>query len=268
MKVLATDTDVDGFFRMLGSARAPVLALDYDGTLAPFTEDPSQAIAYPGVMPVLQRLIRHGTTRLIFITGRRIHDLLPLLELDPMPEIWGAHGYEHRGPGAAPIELALESNAQAFLDETTHILAAAAPRARIEHKPGSVAFHWRGKSSVEIAAIRQSLHEAWQDLPDHAGFRMTGFEGGLEFRAMQRNKGMALKDSLRSSDQAAFLGDDLTDEDAFGVLEQPHLPVLVRPELRPTCARLWIEPPQELLGFLELWERSLRPPRAGARIWK
>jgi trehalose-phosphatase len=50
-----------------------------------------------------------------------------------------------------------------------------------------------------------------------------------------------------------YLGDDLTDEDAFNALHGRGLSVLVRGSQRKTAADLWIKPPQELLQFLEKW---------------
>jgi trehalose-phosphatase len=51
----------------------------------------------------------------------------------------------------------------------------------------------------------------------------------------------------------AYLGDDLTDEDAFRALRGRGLSVLVRDSRRETAADLWVKPPQELLQFLEKW---------------
>ena len=52
---------------------------------------------------------------------------------------------------------------------------------------------------------------------------------------------------------AAYLGDDLTDEDAFRALPEGALGVLVREELRPTDAGAWVRPPEGLLDFLDRW---------------
>jgi trehalose 6-phosphate phosphatase len=51
----------------------------------------------------------------------------------------------------------------------------------------------------------------------------------------------------------AYLGDDQTDEDAFVRLRGRGLCILVRPELRPTAAAMWLRPPGELIGFLRQW---------------
>ena len=52
---------------------------------------------------------------------------------------------------------------------------------------------------------------------------------------------------------ASYLGDDLTDEDAFRALKGRGLSVLVRNELRETLADIWLKPPGELIDFLLKW---------------
>jgi trehalose-phosphatase len=55
---------------------------------------------------------------------------------------------------------------------------------------------------------------------------------------------------------AAYLGDDVTDEDAFRAIKGRGLSVLVRPEHRETEADVWIRPPDELLEFIGRWRRE------------
>ena len=51
----------------------------------------------------------------------------------------------------------------------------------------------------------------------------------------------------------AYLGDDLTDEDAFKAVEGRGLGILVRKQWRSTAAAAWLKPPEELIRFLERW---------------
>jgi trehalose-6-phosphatase len=55
---------------------------------------------------------------------------------------------------------------------------------------------------------------------------------------------------------AAYLGDDLTDEDAFVAIKGRGLAALVRAEARPTAADIRLRPPDELLAFLRRWHET------------
>ena len=54
----------------------------------------------------------------------------------------------------------------------------------------------------------------------------------------------------------AYLGDDLTDEDAFHVLRGHGLTVLVKTDYRETIADAWIRPPQELMDLYSVVHRA------------
>ena len=56
----------------------------------------------------------------------------------------------------------------------------------------------------------------------------------------------------------AYLGNDATDEDAFGALTHWGLNILVREDYRPTLADAWIRPPEALLDFLHGWIAACR----------
>ena len=73
--------------------------------------------------------------------------------------------------------------------------------------------------------------------------------------------GTAVKQILSQESAArpvAYLGDDLTDEDAFAALGNRGYSVLVRTEVRESAARFWLRPPEELLEFLDAWIEGSR----------
>ena len=61
MDALTAGLDLDGFFHKLAGARARVLLLDYDGTLAPFRTERDRAVPYPGVRERVEALVGGGT---------------------------------------------------------------------------------------------------------------------------------------------------------------------------------------------------------------
>ena len=94
MKILNPEIDLQAFYRQINEASQKALLIDYDGTLAPFHVEPDEAFPYPGVREVLERIMKTPDIRLVIVSGRWIKDLIPLLQLQKQPEIWGSHGLE------------------------------------------------------------------------------------------------------------------------------------------------------------------------------
>jgi trehalose-phosphatase len=260
MQILRNGFDLEGFFATVSSAKTGALLLDYDGTLAPFHVDPARADPYPGVLAALEDLATAGTTRLVIVSGRWTRDLLPLLRLDELPEIWGVHGWERLMPdGRYKIEEPPESALTALVAADDWAADLVKLGARPERKPSSIAFHWRGLTADRVASIRRELARRWTSLGSPTALKMSEFDGGTELRAVGRDKGDVVRTVARECgvDSAiAYLGDDHTDEDAFAAMPERGASVLVNVAFRPTAAQLWLQPPDELLLFLQRWNAA------------
>ncbi len=260
---IAPDTrkTLDTFFRKLKNARSRLLLLDYDGTLAPFRPEREQAVPYSGVTERLKALIAAKNTRLIIISGRWSRDLKPLLKLDVYPEIWGCHGAERLYPDGTSDIISLEEKTIKGLVIADEWAKSEGLEHLAEKKPTSLAFHWRGQKQNLIEVTRGKIISRWQTSAPKYGLALQEFDGGLEIRAADINKGYAVKTLLRETpvDAAiAYLGDDLTDEDAFLALKNRSLKILVRPQYRDTAADIHLVPPEELLLFLDNWLKNTR----------
>lgn len=262
MQSLREDFDIEDFFAGVGRAEARLLLLDYDGTLAPFHVNPARAVPYPGVVSSLDEMMAEGHTRLVIVTGRWTAHLLGLLRLKRRPEIWGAHGWERLMPDGDYRLTPLSPAALTTLvvaDEWTDDIEALGARA--ERKPASIAFHWRGLSEDRIAAIHDELWRRWTEARRPQALAWREFDGGIELRASGCDKGSVVRALLAecgSRAAVAYLGDDVTDEDAFRAIPKGGVAALVREEPRPTKANLWLRPPQELLEFLRRWRDAAR----------
>lgn len=243
-----------------------VLLLDYDGTLAPFRPERSEAVPYPGVREILARLITSSQTRVAIITGRAIDHLIPLLDLEVLPEIWGTHGWEHRdregGYHCFPLSELAARGLEEARDQVAAMRAGAGDfDARFERKPAGVALHWRGLPEEESQELSTAVEAAWSNLEATRAGELSPipFDGGLELRATGRTKGAVMETilgELAKPNVAVYLGDDLTDEDAFRVLKGRGLGILVRKEWRLTAAEAHLRPPDELLAFLRAWQQK------------
>jgi trehalose 6-phosphate phosphatase len=261
MRLLNRNFDLEKFYADLGRAQKPALLLDYDGTLSPFQAEREQAVPYPGVSERLDSIIASGHTHLVIISGRRANELTDLLRLKQQPEIWGSHGNER-----------LMSNGEYHLAQIARAEVAGLKQAAVwarqeglvecmEGKPAGLAFHWRGLDEDSAALIRRKVVDKWTPLLDQYGLKLMDFDGGIEIKVSSRDKGNAVRRIMTELGEGAviaYLGDDLTDEDAFAVLRGTGLNVIVREKLRETAADLWLQPPEELLAFLEKWDRIRR----------
>lgn len=247
---------LDDFFAAVAAAPHAALLLDYDGTLAPFRAERDEAFPYPGVRELLRRLIGAGRTRVVVISGRSVDDLVRLLDVAPLPELWGSHGWERRLPDGRYLPPELSATARAGLERAVQALESRGLAHALEQKPAGVALHWRGLDARTVPHLREEVGQAWAPIVVGHGLRVHPFDGGLELRVPGRDKGSAVQmllAELGAAPPLAFLGDDLTDEDAFQCIGDRGLCVLVRPERRPSAAPLWLRPPDELLAFLERW---------------
>lgn len=248
------------FFRRLRAASERILLLDYDGTLAPHRVHPEEALPYPGVREILDGLMKNDHTRVIIISGRWTIDLVPLLGLRRIPEIWGSHGWEQLKPnGEYHVARISDGALKNLVDADDWTQEIETLGARCELKPGGLAIHWRGLTPSRIADIRQKVNEMWTTQQLYQNLVWRDFDGGIELRAPGRDKGKVVETLLTRADaQAAiaYLGDDLTDEDAFKAIRGRGIGVLVRPVFRATAADFWLKPPKELLEFLWQWRES------------
>ncbi len=245
------------FFGRVASGRS-LLMLDYDGTLSPFQDDRLKASPYNGVLPRLERLTEIETVRLVLVTGRPAKELITLVQLRRPVEIWGSHGREHISPSGVYRLTKLEPPQTETLDRITDRLKELGYENCIERKPASLALHWRELTLEEAHMLRDRVKALYQEDAQATGLKLLGFDGGLEIRSGRLTKGDVVTQVLDKSAPvpSAYLGDDLTDEDAFGALAGKGLTVLVRQEIRPSAAECWLRPPVELLDFLDTWIES------------
>lgn len=210
-------------------ARAGILlvASDFDGVLAPIVPVPHDASMAPAARAALAALAVMPRTHAGLISGRSLEDLRA--RAAGIPHLWmtGSHGAEPEH--GARIELSAEHSA--LLERTVGIcreVAAAAPGALVERKPFSVAFHYRGCRPEGVNALLRRLGDALNGLE---GLHRRDGLMVVEYSVVRIDKGHGLiAMTHRTGAQATiFIGDDVTDEDAFGVLGPNDIGIKVGP---------------------------------------
>lgn len=188
----------------------PLLFLDYDGTLAPIVDDPSAAVPHPAVPDLLASLAER--VPLVIVTGRDLAALGCLL--GGRHRAVGLHGAEHGWSDGTVERRATEAHADAL-----RALRAAVPDVagvRVEDKGAAFAVHYRG--APDEGAARAAL-EAWAEAVP-AGLVPIWGKAVVELRADGVSKGVAVAAiaAEHPGRTPVYLGDDVTDEDAFAAL--------------------------------------------------
>jgi trehalose 6-phosphate phosphatase len=233
--------ELDAALAGLAGRRPLLVASDYDGVLARLRDEPSDAVPEPGVAEALGRLAAVPGVTVAVVSGRGVEDLRTTSGLSG-PFRWiGSHGAEFDGP--LPGELAARRDA---LAQRLRPLVAGTPGARLEVKPAAVAVHVR--QVADRAAAAGLLAQAGA-LADPSLTKKPGKEV-LELAVTDADKGSALR-RLRAETGAAaalYLGDDVTDEDAFRTLEPGDLGVKVG--AGETAAGLRVRDPSAAIALL------------------
>lgn len=232
-----------------------LLMLDFDGTLAPIVSDRAQAQLPNESFSALQRILGDTGERVAVISGRPLAEIHALLAELPV-HLVGEHGWEDRLPDGHVQVHKPEGSARWRLAVAVHAARAAGCGSQLECKRTSVVLHTRGTDGNAGDRKFRRVARLWGILATRGGLRLDVTHGGYELRAAARGKHTAVLDLLKSAVPGTipvFLGDDVSDEDAFRVLHPLGITIRVGADERPTAAEWSLESPGDVAEFLTRW---------------
>lgn len=248
MKHLLSGEGVAALVAAMG--KRPLLAFDFDGTLAPIVARPDDAKVPVAVVNRLRRL--SAQLSVAIISGRRVDDVRKRLEFEPAYVI-GNHGAED------PFS-ACDDTVQALDAIRRHLLAAEAELTKagvqLEDKGSSLALHYRLARDRQLASTL--IDNALRGLPPG----LSAFGGKLVTNVVvdaAHNKAQALAVLVErcQSDSAIFVGDDVNDEPVFARGEPSWLTVRVGRDDPASKAQFFLDSGIELPLMLDLMVASL-----------
>jgi trehalose 6-phosphate phosphatase len=237
-----------------------LLMVDYDGTLAPFSVDIARARPWEDSERLLLRIARSGT-QVAVISGRPIASLSLLMEVTELTLI-GEHGWESWTRKADLFQHPLSREAAARLREMAREVERTSWARVLEEKRASVAIHTRGLARAEAEEAMAAFRRWSQPGVDDGVLHVQPINGGLETRARGRHKGDAVRDLIEAAHPEIlpiYLGDDITDEDAFQALGAQGFSIRVGADDRPSHARFRLDSPKEVAEFLKRWVGMVAP---------
>jgi trehalose-phosphatase len=228
--------------------------LDYDGTLTPIVRRPEIATLAPETRAVVERLSRSAPV--VVVSGRGRENVA---ELVGVPDLWyvGSHGSEISSPGGRTFDDHSAEVHAAELEAAHDGLVQLAERvtgAHVERKHSSIALHYR---EVDREAIPDLLDAFDLVASAHPDLRRSAGKMVVELRAGEASdKGAAVRrilDDLLDEDHGLplYVGDDLTDEDAFSTIAERGAGVVVQGGDHDTVAGWTVTGTDEVRTLLE-----------------
>jgi len=247
---------LDSFDAVKDSIKGKEVAvfLDYDGTLTPIVSRPEDALLSEKMRDILIRLAAQCTVAVI--SGRGLKDVRKRVDIDDLYYA-GSHGFEIEGPDDLKMEY---ENAKDFLpvlddaEENLIALVSDIQGAQVERKRFSIAVHYRNVEEDETATVEGIVNQTIQKYPE---LRKSYGKKVYELRPeIDWDKGKAIAWLMDTLDLELpgvipfYIGDDLTDEDAFRTLELKGTGIVVGEGSRSTAARYSLENTNRVMDFL------------------
>lgn len=243
------------------AGRRPAVFLDYDGVLTPIVDRPEDAVMSDGMRESVQALAQRCSV--CVVSGRDRPVVQQMMGVGNLV-VAGSHGFDIWSPRDGIIQHDAATGFEDLISEVTDRLRAeveSIPDVVVEPKWASVAVHYRLADPERHAKVTAVVDEL---LDEYSG-RLKVTPGKMVYELQPKidwHKGKAVLHLLQTLDLDAddvvplYLGDDITDEDAFRALAGRGVGIIVGhpddPEVanRTTAADFVLESTVEVEQFL------------------
>lgn len=236
-----------------------VLLLDYDGTLTPIVNTPEEAVLSKEMRSTLQSQKDDPDSIVAIISGRSLLDVKSMVLVDGICYA-GNHGMEieyqndlYIHPDAKKLKHLIKK----ICSELEPLLEGIKGKI-IEDKGLTASIHYRIVSPEEIPKVREIVKSTVEPYIEKGDIKLTQGKMVLEIRPnIPWDKGKAVEWVLKSIGANVsnkyfpiYIGDDRTDEDAFKIMKERGISVLVSSEVKDTKAEYFLHNVDEVRDFL------------------
>ncbi|MGH3686141.1 MAG: trehalose-phosphatase [Pseudonocardiaceae bacterium] len=214
------------------AGRRPAVFLDYDGVLTPIVDRPEDALMSDGMREAVQALVQRCSV--CVVSGRDRSVVQQLMGVDNLV-VAGSHGFDIWSPQEGTIAHAAATGFEDLISEVRDRLRTeveSIPGVLVEPKRASVAVHYRLAGSAHRATVTTVVDGL---LEEYSGL-LKVTPGKMVYELQPKidwHKGKAVLHLLQTLDLDAddvvpvYLGDDITDEDAFRALAGRGVGIIV-----------------------------------------
>lgn len=238
-----------------------LLFLDYDGTLTPIVNKPQEAVFPNEMRKLILDLTKNSSVSVI--SSRERTDVEKSVNIDNVFYA-GSHGMDIRGPGIS-MSPEIANNSLPLLDKAEkeiRLKLENAPGLFIERKKFSIAVHYRNADQITIDETYKTLGEiitVFKSLKKTSGKKVFEILPDIDW-----NKGKAVNwisekiSKDLSNSIAIYIGDDITDEDAFNELKETGIGILVGSHKHGSSAKYHLADVEQVYAFLSDLDKILK----------
>jgi len=235
--------------------------LDFDGTLAPITKTPVKADMPEETRKILQGLSKKSSCKIAVISGRSLEDVKNKFTGLSNIIYSGNHGLEIEGPKIkfSPLISSGYKSAIKAIKNTLQNKLLPIKGILLEDKGFSLSLHYRLVDDKQVALAKTIFHETVIKYVGGGRIKVRAGKKVLEVRpASEWDKGKVVLWLLARQKFAKdgskilpiYIGDDLTDEDAFKALKRIGITVFVGRPVRSSNAKYYLEDTSEVTKLL------------------
>ncbi|MFT2007847.1 trehalose-phosphatase [Pontibacter sp. 13R65] len=234
--------------------KKPAIFLDYDGCLSPIVKDPDKAILTDDMRAVLRQLAE--TCKVAVVSGRDRQNVKNLVQLDSL-YFAGSHGFDITGPNGMQAEPGDAHEALIALDKAEEELNERlidVEGALVERKRYAIAVHYRNVEDALVEIVQKAVDNvvnSHEELKKGFGKKVLELKPNIDWHKgkavmwLMKELGLDLENTV-----PIYIGDDITDEDAFATLQGIGISVLVGEHDDKTAAEYGLEDVDDVKQFL------------------
>lgn len=235
------------------------LFFDYDGTLTPIVETPEKAIIFQETQELLKKLSKNPKCKIAIISGRALKDIKGLIGLKGIIYA-GNHGLEIEGPKIkfeAQVSPRLKSIIRHINDDLVTKVSGI-KGAFVEDKGLTISVHYRLVDKEDVPLLQNIITEIINPYIVRGKIKINPGKKVYEIKPpLNWDKGKVVlwilaRQQFAQGDEKVFpiyIGDDITDEDAFKALKDRGLTILVG-EPGASKAHYYLKNTEEVIRFL------------------
>ncbi len=244
------------------NGKKPAIFLDYDGCLSPIVKDPDKAVLSDEMRETLRRLA--DVCSVAVVSGRDRADVKKLVQLDNLYYA-GSHGFDisgpnnmHTEPGGAKAAVPALDQANKTLDEKLKDVQGVL----VERKRYAIAVHYRNVADEQVNRVLEVTEEVIAQHPElkkGPGKKVMELKPNLDW-----HKGKAVLWLMEELDLnkpdiiPIYIGDDLTDEDAFATLQGQGVGIMVGEHDEQTAADYRLDDVDDVQKLLQAMTQAIK----------